>query len=249
MICIKFLFDVAFNLFGAYNHLTHDFRHKRLCLVGGSLYFLVADHHRVVEATEIGDDRDAKGADATVVGYDDFRYGRHTYGIATQQTIHLIFCRCLKGRTLNTDIDAMLHLDTLLLGNLVGQCNEIQVVGLVHIRESWACGEVLATERMFREEVDMVGDNHQVTDAECRVHATCSITDEKRLDAQLIHHPDGERHFFHRITLIEVEAPLHGKDVYATEFAEDEFTAMALNGGYGEVGNIGIRKLRLVRYF
>ena len=42
----------------------------------------MADLYRIVEAAEVGDDRDAKGADATMVGYDDLRHGRHTHGIA-----------------------------------------------------------------------------------------------------------------------------------------------------------------------
>ena len=43
--------------------------------------------------------------------------------------------------------------------------------------------------------------------------------------------------------------PESSEDIDATEFAEDQLTAVALNGGNGEVGNIGVGKLRLVSYF
>jgi len=46
-----------------------------------------------------------------------------------------------------------------------------------------------------------------------------------------------------------MEPSLHGEDVHTTELAEDQFTAVAFDGGYGEVGDVGIRKLRLVSYF
>ena len=37
-----------------------------MCHVGSLLHFLVADLYGIVEAAKVGDDRDAKGADATV---------------------------------------------------------------------------------------------------------------------------------------------------------------------------------------
>ena len=220
-----------------------------MCLIGSLLYLFVAYFYGIVEATEVGDDGYTKGADATVMGYDDLGNGRHTHGIATKQVVHLIFCRCLEGRTLNADIDTMLHFDAVLLSNLVGQSHQRQVVGLVHIREPRTSGEVLATQRMLREEVDMVGDNHQVADAECGVHTASGIADKECLDTQFVHHTDRERHFFHRVSLVEMEAALHGQNVDATEFAEDQFAAVALDGGYREVRNLRIGKLRLVSYF
>ena len=210
MISIKLILNVTLHLFRAYYHLSHDRCHQGLGLVGSLLHLLMADLYRIVKAPEVGDDGNAKGADAAVVSYDDLRNGGHTHGITAKQMVHLIFCRCLEGGTLYTDIDAVLHLDVILLGNLVGQCHQRHVIGLMHIREPWTGGEVLAAERVLWEEVDMVGDDHQVADAECGVHATSGITDEECLDAQFVHHTDRECHFFHRVTLIEMEAALHG---------------------------------------
>ena len=123
----------------------------------------------------------------------------------------------------------MLHLDAFLPGNLIGQGYELQIVSLVHIWEPRTCREVLAAQRMLGEEVDMIGENHQVADLELRVHATGGVADEECLDAQFIHHPDGEGHFLHRITLVEVEPALHGEDVHATELTEDQLAAVPFN--------------------
>ena len=60
----------------------------------------MADLHRIIEATKIGDDGYAEGADATVVGHNHLWYCGHTDSIATQDAIHLIFCGGLEGRSL-----------------------------------------------------------------------------------------------------------------------------------------------------
>ena len=190
----------------------------------------MAHLHRIVEATQVGDDRDAEGAYAAVVGHDDLRDGRHAYGVAAQRAVHPILCGRLEGWPLHTDVDTVLHLDAFLLGDLVSQCHESEVIGLVHIRESWSRGEVLSAQRVLGEEVDVVGDDHQVANLELRVHASGGVADEQRLDAQFVHHPHGEGDLLHRVALVVVESPLHGHDVHASQFAEDQFAGMALNG-------------------
>ena len=62
----------------------------------------------------------------------------------------------------------------------------------------------------------MIGDNHQVTNLESGVHATCSVRDEECLDTQLVHDTNGEGNLLHIVSLIVVEASLHSQDVHAT---------------------------------
>lgn len=131
----------------------------------------------------------------------------------------------------------------LLLCNFAGEVDESVVVSLVHVGESRSRREVLAVERMLGEEVDVVADNHQIADVECRIHASRGVADEECLDAELIHHADRERHLLHRVALVVVEAAVHGEDVLATEFAEYEFSGMTLNGRHREVGDILICEL------
>lgn len=106
-----------------------------------------------------------------------------------------------------------------------------------------ARGEVLAAQRVLGEEIDVVGDDHQVAYAEVGVHAAGGVAHEERLDAQLVHHAYGERHLLHRVSLVVVEAPLHGHDVLAAELAEDELAGVALHGRYGEVGYVLVGEL------
>ena len=99
----------------------------------------------------------------------------------------------------------------------------------MHVGETRSGGEVLAAKRVLGEEVDVVGDNHQVANFERGIHATGGIADEERLNAKFIHDSDGERHFLHSIAFVEMETSLHGHDILVTETAEDELARMSLN--------------------
>jgi len=101
---------------------------------------------------------------------------------------------------------------------------------------------------MLWEEVDVVGNDHQVANLKGWVHTTCCIRHEEGLDAQFVHHANGERYFLHVIAFIVVEATLHGHDVNATQFTEDKFARMAFYGRYREVGDFFVGKLQLVSY-
>ena len=183
-----------------------------------------------------------------MVGHNNLRHSTHAYGVATQDAIHLVLCRCLEGGALNAHIDAILQADLLFACNLTGQFDERLVIGLMHIGESRTRGEVLSAQRVLWEEVDVVGNHHQVANLEARVHTTGSIADEKRLDAQLVHHTHGEGHFLHRVALVEVETALHGHDIHATQLTEDEFAAVALHRRNGEVGDVLIGYFECVSY-
>ena len=248
MIRIELLFLVVLDGLRTNNHLAHNLGHDGLSLVGCLLHFLVRNLDGDVEAAQVGDHRDAEGADAAVVGHDDLWDGGHAHGVATHGAVHAVFSRCLEGGTCGAQIDAVDQSDVLLLGNLGGQVDELVVVGFVHIREARSGGEVLAAQRVFGEEIDVVGDDHEVANLEGGIHATGSIGDEERLDAQFVHDADGERHLFHGVALVVVEAPLHGHDVYAAQLAEDECAGVSLDGGDGEVGYLGVGNLQFVSY-
>ena len=102
---------------------------------------------------------------------------------------------------------------------------------------------------MLGEEIDVVGDDHQVAYMECLVHASGGIADEECLDAQFVHHTHGEGDLLHRVAFVEMETTLHGENINPTKFAEDKFATMAFDGGYREVGNLRIGELPFVSYF
>ena len=89
----------------------------------------------------------------------------------------------------------------------------------------------------------MVGDDHQVANLEGGIHATCGIRYKEGLDAQFVHDANRERDFLHRVALVIVEAALHGHNVYAAQFAEDELARVSFDGRYRKVWNIAVRKL------
>ena len=101
---------------------------------------------------------------------------------------------------------------------------------------------------MLGEEIDMVGNHHQVTNLEGGVHTTCGIRDEEGLDAQFIHDTYGEGDFLHVVALVVVEAALHGHDVNTTQFTEDECSRMSLDGRHGEIGNLTVGEYQFIGY-
>ncbi|GFI06516.1 hypothetical protein IMSAGC006_01259 [Muribaculaceae bacterium] len=86
----------------------------------------------------------------------------------------------------------------------------------------------------------MVGDDHDVADLECRVHATCGIAYEEGADAECFHYAHGESHLFHVISLVVMETTLHSHHAFAAESAENQVSAVALYCRQREVGYVGV---------
>ena len=246
---MNFTFSVIIDVLGTDNHLAHDFCHEGLCLIGSFLHFLVADLYGGVEASQVGNDTDTEGTDATMVSYYHLRDGRHANGIAPHYAIHLIFCRGLEGWSLYAYVNTIGDANLALSGNLCSCFDKVGVVGLMHVGEARTCGEVLATQRMFREQIDMVGDDHQVANLEGWIHATCCIGDKECLDAQLVHDANGEGDSLHAVAFVVVETSLHGQDVNTSQLAEDELAGVAFYGRDREVRYLAIGDFELVSYF
>ena len=62
-----------------------------------------------------------------------------------------------------------------IVSNSIGLGNEVVIVGFVHVWESGTCWEVLTTQRMLGEEIDVIGNNHQVANLKVGVHTASSI--------------------------------------------------------------------------
>ena len=132
---------------------------------------------------------------------------------------------------------------------LVSHGHQFLIVRLVHVGKTRPGREVLPAQWMFREEINVVRNDHKVANFELRIHSACSITHEECLDAQLVHNPHRERHFFHVVALIEMETPLHGHDVLVAEFPENQFPGVSFHRGNGKMGYITIGELVFIRYF
>ena len=108
------------------------------------------------------------------------------------------------------DVDSE-ALTTLVVNRLRGGLKicAVKAPGFGDRRKAMPRGEVLTTKRVLGEEVDMIGDDHQVANLELGVHASCCVGNKEGLDAQLVHDAHGEGDLLHGVTLVEVETTLH----------------------------------------
>ena len=139
------------------------------------IFTMPLDFHNLAIHTEVGNHGDTEHFDATMIGNNHFRHCRHTYCICTENMEQFIFGRCLKRRALRTDIYAVLHLNSFFCCNSIRLTDQLFVIRLTHIRETRAIRNVLATQRMFREVIDMIRNNHQVADFKIRIRTTAGI--------------------------------------------------------------------------
>ena len=91
------------------------------------------------------------------------------------------------GKLGNKDIMAMqgrfhyyevLYFNSFFFGNLVSLTNQFLAVCFAHVREARSVRDIFSAKRMFGEIVDMVSDNHQVTDRKVRICAATGIGNE-----------------------------------------------------------------------
>ncbi len=179
-----------------------------------------------------------------MVGHDDFGDGGHTHGVAAYDAEVLILGGSLERRACGADIYAVHDAYVFLQGYLVCLLDKLVAVSLCHGRETRSeFLEVPASQRVLREEVDLVSDNHDVAHTELLVHAAGGVADKEGIDAERLHYAHGESHLLHVVTLIVVESALHGHDVLAAKVTEDEFAGMSCHRRYGEVGYLFVGKL------
>ena len=84
----------------------------------------------------------------------------------------------------------------------------------------------------------MVRYHHDLSYLLFGIKAPRGIGNEECLHAQLLHHANGEGNFLHGIALVVMEAPLHGKHLFASQGSDKQGTAMAFNRRNWEVRNI-----------
>lgn len=173
--------------------------------------------------------------------HDDFGNGGHTYSIAAYYAEVLVFGRGLEGGAGSAYIYTMHQTNAKAFGYFVSLADEFVVVSFCH------CGEarsqffvVFATQRVFGEEVDLVGNCHDVAYAEVLVHAARSIGYIQCINAECAENTHGEGDGLHVITLVVVETALHSNNAFPVEVAEDKVAAVSLYGGYGHIWYLAV---------
>ena len=182
-----------------------------------------------------------------MMSHNSLRHRGHAHSITSDVAEIYILRRSLKGRALRAYIHTFHHADVVLLGYFLGAFDQRMGVHLMHIRETRTpLFFVVAAQRMLGEHVDVVVDDHQLANLEIGVHATGRVAQEQRLDAQLVHHADGVGYGLHVVALVVVETTLHGQYIHATQLAENQFAAVALDGGDRKIGDLLIGDLGTV---
>ena len=125
------------------------------------------------------------------------------------------------------------------IGNALRQSTQLGVVRIKHAEE--AEGNLIrldAHNGIAPREIDVVGHNAEIAHVVGRVDSTCGICGDKRLNAQLVHDPNGKRHLLSRVALVAMQAPLHGKHAFSAQLTAYEATHMTRAGGSLHEGNI-----------
>ena len=127
-------------------------------------------------------------------------------------------------------IHTLLQGDAQLLGGLAGQLLEgggIQVGGVGE--PDAELRQVLAPQRGLHEDLDLVGDEHQVARLPVHVDAAGGVGDDKGVAAQQPQHPDGVGHLLVGVALVVVHPALHDGHRLALQGAEHQ-TALVAGG-------------------
>ena len=110
-----------------------------------------------------------------------------------------------------------------------------------HIGEAGAeLLKVGAAEGTEVEELDVIGEEHQLAHVPVGVDAACGVGDEERLCAEQAHDAHGVSRLGHGVALVAVHPALHDRDAPAAERAEHEAPLMAGGGGGTEMGNLAV---------
>lgn len=110
---------------------------------------------------------------------------------------------------------------------------------MAHVREPGAeLLQIGAAQGADAEELDVVGDQHDVPGGEGGVHRAGGVGDHQRLRPQQPQHPDGIADILEGPALVSVEAALHHRHVLTRQPAEHEPARVVRGGGALHVGHI-----------
>ena len=175
-----------------------------------------------------------------------FRNSTHADAIPSYTAEIAIFGWSFERRTLSAHIHAFNEANVVIDSYFLSLCYESVRIWFAHIRKTRSKFVVILSAKwIFWEKVYVVGNNHQVSNAEVRIHSASCIRHKQGLYAQFAHHSHREGDCLHIIAFVVVETSLHRHDILVAELTEDEFTAVTFNCRYREVWYLVIR----YRYF
>lgn len=126
-------------------------------------------------------------------------------------------------------------------GLLPGQVLELGGVEVAGVGEPGAeLRQILPPEGGLHEDLDLVGDEHQVPGLEVPVHPAGGVGDQEGLAAQQAEDPDGVADLLVGVALVVVDPALHHCHRLAGQGAEDQLPLVSRGGGGLKVGDGGV---------
>ena len=207
---------------------------------GRFLYFFVIQPAVCETRCPVGDAGDTQDPQSHLNGCNRLGDRRHADGIRTQGCQHPDFGGGFVAGAGNRNQDPLFQGDVQIPTCILGSSDKIGVVGSRHVRETKTEGGIVRTDQGVGEhEVDVVGDEHQITGDEDRIDSPGGVGQDEVLNPHLSEHPDGEDDFLYRISLVHVHPALDRHDGYVPGFPEDNPSPVARDGRGRPVGDVG----------
>ena len=189
----------------------------------------------------VGAERHAENFIAAVRGGDGLRHGGHAHGVRTEHARGAHLGRRFKLRAGEVHVDALAQREVLLPGDLFRELAQAGRVNARHIGEARAeLVDIRPPERAEVEELDMVGDEHQIARGILGVHRARGVRHDHRLRAKQADNAAGVGGVLHRVALVAVHAALHDRHALAAQLAENEAALVSRRGGRAEVRDVRI---------
>ena len=174
-------------------------------------------------------------------GGDGLRRGGHAHGVRAQNARGAHLGGRFELRAGEVHVNAFLQRKLLLARDLFGKGTQARGVDIGHIREARAeFLDVRPPERAKVEELDVVGDEHEVARLIVCVHSARGVRHDHRLRAKQANDANGVGSVLHGVALVAVHSALHDRDALAAKRSEDEAALVSRRGGGVEVRNVGI---------
>lgn len=153
----------------------------------------------------------------------DLGHRRHAHRIPAQQADGADFGRCFKLWTSHIKIYAAAQRYAKFFRRVRGQLLQPGRIGPAEIEEPLAkSGERRAPGRAVGEELEVIGDEHEIPHPEAFVDPAGCIGDQQLFHLQQVHHPHIKGNGLHRIALVVVEAPRHDRRRSAVQAAQHQ---------------------------
>lgn len=151
-------------------------------------------------------------------GDDGLGHGGHTDRVGTEHARGADLGGRFKLRAGEIHINALTQRNVVRLCRFMGEGAQTRGVNGGHIGEAGAeLLKVGAAEGTEVEELDVIGEEHQLTHVPVGVDAACGVGDEERLCAEQAHDAHGVSRLGHGVALVAVHPALHDRDAPAAE--------------------------------